>query len=367
MRKKQEIEIPSSCFNRAADDELIFVLRGRDTAAPSTIRFWAAERLRLGKNETGDDQISEAHQCAEIMEAEQKQPPSPPANNSSRFPVKTSNLFLVLTVLVGLVACFVSWTFGYSDGKMEEAKVWLKYQTDWQRAEDLSKPQPHALNPIAVHWIECPDLFTKKVTCLIKNDDGAELGIVLKQQTLWSASDLTARYSTGEVVWTEEYETEAQAQAALIKHLNAKVQPVGQQPDYFQNPYGQRDDGELKMAELEADEIEREEQIQLSADEEDDSRPQSNVVIDIPEKLDCKWADQNGPSIDLRDMTAGCECPHDYEPRAIWTSASGSDILSFDVSCHLKKSAKYIVRKNAPLCVDVFNDRETSAPYPCAQ
>ena len=59
---------PESCVNRANDYEQVFTLMGRDVAAPNTIRFWAAERIRLGKNQPGHRQITEALKCASQME-----------------------------------------------------------------------------------------------------------------------------------------------------------------------------------------------------------------------------------------------------------------------------------------------------------
>ena len=55
------------CYAFAEADEPVFVLLGRDAAAPHTVREWAATRLELGKNEPGDRQIVEAHQCADAM------------------------------------------------------------------------------------------------------------------------------------------------------------------------------------------------------------------------------------------------------------------------------------------------------------
>lgn len=42
MQKNQELATPSSCLNKAADDEPIFVLRANDPIAPAVVRFWAA-------------------------------------------------------------------------------------------------------------------------------------------------------------------------------------------------------------------------------------------------------------------------------------------------------------------------------------
>lgn len=71
MRKRDELRDPKSCMSRASDDEMTFVLLGRDRAAPATIRAWIAERIRLGRNKPDDDQIIEAERCAETMEDEQ--------------------------------------------------------------------------------------------------------------------------------------------------------------------------------------------------------------------------------------------------------------------------------------------------------
>ena len=73
MRKRDELADPNSCLNLAADDEMIFVLRGHDVAAAETIRFWAAGRVRLGKNIHSDNQIIGALQDADVMERERRE------------------------------------------------------------------------------------------------------------------------------------------------------------------------------------------------------------------------------------------------------------------------------------------------------
>lgn len=60
MRKCDELSDRGSCLNRARDDEMVFVLLGRDAAAPAAIRAWVAERIRLGKNRPDDGQVLEA-------------------------------------------------------------------------------------------------------------------------------------------------------------------------------------------------------------------------------------------------------------------------------------------------------------------
>jgi hypothetical protein len=52
--------------------EMLFVLLGRDKAAPATIRFWIEERIRLDRNHPDDSQLREAEECARAMERDQK-------------------------------------------------------------------------------------------------------------------------------------------------------------------------------------------------------------------------------------------------------------------------------------------------------
>lgn len=67
MRKLDEISNSGSCLNRALDNELVFVLLGRDKAAPAAIRAWIVERIRLGLNGENDPQLLEAERCADAM------------------------------------------------------------------------------------------------------------------------------------------------------------------------------------------------------------------------------------------------------------------------------------------------------------
>ena len=70
MRKKDEQHLTNTCLNSAHPEEMVFVLLGRDPAAPVAIRAWVAERVGLGKNALADAQIAEALACAATMEAE---------------------------------------------------------------------------------------------------------------------------------------------------------------------------------------------------------------------------------------------------------------------------------------------------------
>jgi hypothetical protein len=73
--KRDELNDPRSCLNKAGETEWLFVLLARDPAAPSAIRAWVAERLRLGANDAGDEQLAEALQVADRMERHHTAPP----------------------------------------------------------------------------------------------------------------------------------------------------------------------------------------------------------------------------------------------------------------------------------------------------
>lgn len=70
MIKRHELNDSQSTLSRADDYEMLFILLGRDVAAPVAIRAWIMERIRLGKNQPDDAQILEAELCALRMEAE---------------------------------------------------------------------------------------------------------------------------------------------------------------------------------------------------------------------------------------------------------------------------------------------------------
>jgi hypothetical protein len=82
--RKQELDSVNSCFNRAAEDEPLFVLRANDETAPWTIRMWAekykqrkldqdwmAPKLK-GNNKHWNDRAqkkyAEARALADLME-----------------------------------------------------------------------------------------------------------------------------------------------------------------------------------------------------------------------------------------------------------------------------------------------------------
>lgn len=64
MLKSEELLQPTSCLNKAAPNELVFVLRAKDPLAPQTLRHWAA--MAQGKHEP--EKIAEALACADCMD-----------------------------------------------------------------------------------------------------------------------------------------------------------------------------------------------------------------------------------------------------------------------------------------------------------
>ena len=72
MRKIEELTNPNSCLFKARPDEMMFVLLGRDAAAPKAVRAWVRYRIDSGKNCIDDAQVREALACADAMEAEQR-------------------------------------------------------------------------------------------------------------------------------------------------------------------------------------------------------------------------------------------------------------------------------------------------------
>jgi hypothetical protein len=70
MRRLEETLAKDSCLNRALDEELVFVLLGRDASAASAIRYWASHRVATAKNQRTDPEIVEAFKLADQMDKE---------------------------------------------------------------------------------------------------------------------------------------------------------------------------------------------------------------------------------------------------------------------------------------------------------
>lgn len=87
MIKSDVIDNPQACLNTAYDQEHLFILLARDPAAPVAIRAWITERLRLGRNKPGDEQIREAYECAALMELQRSEITS--VRNQQQLPLAT--------------------------------------------------------------------------------------------------------------------------------------------------------------------------------------------------------------------------------------------------------------------------------------
>jgi hypothetical protein len=73
MNKAHELLSPTSCFNRAAPDEPIFVLRANDPLAPDIVREWARQYLTAALAKGVPDsrtlcKYQDAINCAKTME-----------------------------------------------------------------------------------------------------------------------------------------------------------------------------------------------------------------------------------------------------------------------------------------------------------
>jgi hypothetical protein len=62
--KREEIQNPSSCLNKARPDEPVFVLRAQDKFAPDLVDQWA-DRAEL--NGTAPSKVDEARKLADQM------------------------------------------------------------------------------------------------------------------------------------------------------------------------------------------------------------------------------------------------------------------------------------------------------------
>ena len=60
MIKRDELALPDSCLNKAADDEPVFVIRAKDAVAMATVMAWSNFRIVNGMNKPDDAKIQEA-------------------------------------------------------------------------------------------------------------------------------------------------------------------------------------------------------------------------------------------------------------------------------------------------------------------
>jgi len=95
MNKKENYENPVSCWNKAEEYEEMFILLGRDPAAPVTIRAWWKERIRLGLDEPNSPKIVSAQGIAQkmaSMQAIQRINQEPDANDFEQKLLRMSSL-----------------------------------------------------------------------------------------------------------------------------------------------------------------------------------------------------------------------------------------------------------------------------------
>lgn len=75
--KAKEMELAAQgkgCLGKAADDEPLFILRGKDKLSPTLVRLWADLAALHG---CGKEKVREARNLAERMEDYQQRPDVP--------------------------------------------------------------------------------------------------------------------------------------------------------------------------------------------------------------------------------------------------------------------------------------------------
>jgi hypothetical protein len=71
MRKRDELADPESTWNRASQDEPLFVIRAKDKLSASMVRQWAEAAAMTGAHES--EKIEEARDLAWKMETWRKE------------------------------------------------------------------------------------------------------------------------------------------------------------------------------------------------------------------------------------------------------------------------------------------------------
>lgn len=74
MLKCHEATDSNSCWNKAQEGEMVFVLLERDPCAAAAVRSWCAYRIQSGLNTPEDPKIQEAMQWVNIVENTHKHP-----------------------------------------------------------------------------------------------------------------------------------------------------------------------------------------------------------------------------------------------------------------------------------------------------
>jgi hypothetical protein len=66
--KRENIDDPNSCWNKARDDEQVFILLGRDEQMAGTIRDWADRRIAAGVDTDSSPKILSARRLADDLD-----------------------------------------------------------------------------------------------------------------------------------------------------------------------------------------------------------------------------------------------------------------------------------------------------------
>lgn len=69
MKKHEELSDPNSCWNKAADDEPVFVIRAKDPEAVGTVMEWCNRRIRHNHNSSGDKKLRDAVEWCRLAAA----------------------------------------------------------------------------------------------------------------------------------------------------------------------------------------------------------------------------------------------------------------------------------------------------------
>lgn len=68
MIKSEERDNPDSCWNKANEGEIVFVLLERDPSMSGTIRDWAWRRIKMGIDTADSPKIISALKLADFLD-----------------------------------------------------------------------------------------------------------------------------------------------------------------------------------------------------------------------------------------------------------------------------------------------------------
>lgn len=68
MTKHEEKRDPDSCWNKALENEPVFVIRAKDPVCGLIVNLWCAIRINAGLNMRGDDKLTDAEHWIQMAE-----------------------------------------------------------------------------------------------------------------------------------------------------------------------------------------------------------------------------------------------------------------------------------------------------------